>query len=373
MKKIIKSEEKIIGVFYFYDMSGKKILLAFSFIVVWGFTRLLATEPNWTEQYYSNGIYKIISTLSRLAFGWIPFSVGDVFYTIGGFLILRWLLRNWRRSYKDFKNWVLELLTGFSFVYLAFHFFWAFNYYRQPLHQQLSIGKDYTTQQLISVTEQFIESANAAHKSVQYSDTLKVEVPYTKTEILNKTAAGYKVLSESLPMFKYKQPSIKASLYSIPLTYMGFSGYLNPFTNEAQVDILIPKYQLPSTASHEVAHQLGYAAENEANFIGVLACLHHTDPYFNYSGQVFALRYCLNELYLRDQETFKDLRKKIHPGILKNYRESQDFWNAYENPLEPLFKTTYDSYLKANNQDKGIESYSYVVALIVNYYQSSRG
>ena len=51
---------------------------------------------------------------------------------------------------------------------------------------------------------------------------------------------------------------------------MGFSGYLNPFTNEAQVDILIPKYQLPTTASHEVAHQLGYAAENEANFIGIL-------------------------------------------------------------------------------------------------------
>jgi hypothetical protein len=151
----------------------------------------------------------------------------------------------------------------------------------------------------------------------------------------------------------------------------GFPGYLNPFTNEAQVDILIPKYQLPSTASHEVAHQIGYAAENEANFIGMLACMHHPDPYFKYSGQVFALRYCLNEIYLRDQNRFLKLRERVRPGIFKNFKESQDFWNTYQNPLEPFFKNTYDGFLKANNQDGGIESYSYVVALIVNFFYSN--
>ena len=37
---------------------------------------------------------------------------------------------------------------------------------------------------------------------------------------------------------------------------------------------------------------------------------------------------------------------------------------------EPLFKKTYSSYLKANKQDKGMESYSYVVALLVNYFEN---
>ncbi|WP_232827468.1 DUF3810 domain-containing protein [Winogradskyella aurantiaca] len=355
----------------FMGMSLKRIVLAFSFVFVWVLTKILAINPEWTEQVYSNSLYTLISKLCRYAFGWVPFSVGDVFYTLVVLLLLRWLIKNWRRSYKDFKNWILELLTGVSFIYLAFHCFWAFNYYRQPLHVNLEMGKDYSTEQLVSVTELLIESSNNAHEALQNMDSLKVEVPYSKKDILDMTQKGYKALSKSIPLFTYKPSSIKASLYSLPLTYMGFSGYLNPFTNEAQVDILIPKYQLPSTASHEVAHQLGYAAENEANFIGMLACIHHPDPYFNYSGQVFGLRYCLNELYLRDQEAYQQLRTKIRPGIFKNFKESRDFWNSYENPLEPLFKTTYDSYLKVNNQNKGIESYSYVVALIVNYYDET--
>ena len=352
-------------------MSLKKVLPAFSFVFIWIITQLLAFKPNWTEQFYSKGIYLIISKLCRYAFGWIPFSIGDILYTIGGILFLRWLFKNWKRSYKDFKNWGIELLTGISIIYTAFHCFWAFNYYRQPLHTALNIGSTYTTEELILVSKQLIDSANKAHRAVQQNDTLKVEVPYSKQQILKMTEDGYRALSKDFPNFKYQPSSIKASIYSLPLTYMGFSGYLNPFTNEAQVDILIPKYQLPSTASHEVAHQLGYAAENEANFIGMLACMQHSDPYFNYSGHLFGLRYCLSELYVRDKNQFKVLRDQVKPGIFKNFQESSDFWNNYKNPIEPLFKSTYNSYLKANNQEKGIESYSYAVALIVNYFNSS--
>jgi hypothetical protein len=151
---------------------------------------------------------------------------------------------------------------------------------------------------------------------------------------------------------------------------MGFSGYLNPLTNESQIDALIPKYLFPTTTSHEIAHQLGYAAENEANFIGCLAAINHDDIYFKYSGYTFALRFCLNEIAKRDESLFDTLYKTVNKGILKNYKESRDFWVTYENPLEPIFKITYSSYLKANQQSKGMESYSYVVALLVNYFES---
>ena len=42
---------------------------------------------------------------------------------------------------------------------------------------------------------------------------------------------------------------------------------------------------------------------------------------------------------------------------------------SHENPIEPLFQTTYNNYLEANNQKGGMKSYSYVVALLVNYLQ----
>lgn len=307
----------------------------------------------------------------RLTFGWIPFSVGDLLYTIIGILIIRWVYKSKSSIKNNVRAWFMNLLSTVAIAFMAFHILWAFNYYRKPLHKSLELDTEYTTEQLVSVTIELIEKTNQTHASLEPNDSLAVQIPFSKKEILKKTHLGYELLSEKYPDFEYNLTSIKPSLYSTPLTYMGFSGYLNPFTNEAQVDILIPKYQLPTTASHEVAHQLGYAAENEANFIAVLATLNHSDPYFNYSGYCFALRYCLNELYRRDPDNYKLLSQRVRPGIIKNFNETRLFWNSYENPFEPLFKKSYDNFLKANNQSKGIESYSYVVALLVSHFNKS--
>ena len=269
----------------------------------------------------------------------------------------------------DTKNWFVDVFSTVSIVYLAFHVFWGMNYYRIPLHKSLDIDYKYSTEELINVTEAFVEKSNAIHFAITGNDSVKVKVPYSKKELFNKTMDGYKVIAKEHPIFAYKAKSIKKSIYSLPLTYMGFSGYLNPFTNEAQIDGLIPLYQYPATACHEQAHQLGYAAENETNFIGYLASINNPDIYYKYSGYVSALRQCLNEVYRRDKESFELLKTKINKGILLNFQESYTFWNKYKNPLEPVFKVIYSNFLKANNQDKGIESYSYAVALLVNYYK----
>lgn len=349
----------------------KKQIIAFSILPQIAFIKLIANFPDFVERYYSNGLYVLVSKFMHYSFGWIPFSVGDVFYTIVTIYILRWLIVNRKRIIKDTKQWLLDVLTAISIGYFAFHLLWAFNYYRLPLDKSLEIDSDYTTEELINFTKQLIEKANESHISITKNDTLKVEMPFTKTELLNLVPEGYKALSKEFPHLAYKPKSLKRSIYSLPLTYMGFSGYLNPFTNEAQIDGLIPKYNYPTTSSHEVAHQLGYAAENEANFIGSLATMHHNNIYFKYSGYTFALSHCLNEVYARDKTQFDVLIKTINKGILKNYKEANNFWRMYQNPLEPAFKITYNSFLKANHQSKGIDSYNYVVALLVNYFKSN--
>ena len=347
----------------------RKIFVALSIIPALIIVKVLSYFPNIVETFYSDGLYPILSKLSRYAFGWIPFSFGDIFYTVSGILILRWLIINRKRILTDTKNWVLEVLTTVSFVYIAFHVFWGLNYYRLPVHQKLELKSTYTTEELINTTNLLIDQTNRLHLQLVENDTLKVIMPYTKKELIAVSNEGFTNLDQIDPSFAFDQQSSKRSLYSIPLTYMGFSGYLNPFTNEAHIDGIIPLYQYPFTICHEQAHQLGYAAENEANFIGFLGTLINNDQYVQYSGLAAGLRYCLNEVYRRDEESFKSLRKKVNKGILKNYQESYDFWEQYKNPFEPLFKKVYSNYLKVNNQDKGIESYSYVVALIVNYYQ----
>lgn len=348
-----------------------KSILAFSIVLQIIFLKIIARFPDVVEQLYSNGIYVYISKLMRYVFGWVPFSVGDVLYTLATVYILRWLFVNRKRVIKDTKAWILDVLSAVSIGYFAFHLLWAFNYYRLPLHKALNIEKDYTTEALIATTERLISTVNTVHIAITNNDTIKVDMPYSKTELLQKVPKGYDKLSKKFPHLAYQPKSVKRSIYSLPLTYMGFSGYLNPFTNEAQIDGLIPTFKYPTTASHEVAHQLGYAAENEANFIGSMAAMHHDDIYFKYSGYAFALRHCLHEIYRRDPKQYETLVTKVNKGILKNYQEVRDFWDSYQNSTEPLFKSTYDTFLKANNQIDGMESYSYVVALLVNYFENN--
>jgi hypothetical protein len=350
-------------------LKHKKLIIALSIIPQIILLKVLANFPNFVESVYSHGVYIWISKAMRYAFGWAPFSVGDVLYTVLGIYILRWFYLNRKRIIKDTKHWLMDVLAAVSVGYFAFHILWAFNYYRLPLHKSLGIAHDYTTTELVDLTQQLIDKTNTLQLQLAKNDTIKVVLPYSKSEILKMIPDGYDNLSKEFPYLAYQPRSVKRSLYSVPLTYMGFSGYLNPFTNEAQVDGLIPAYKLPTTGSHEVAHQLGYAAENEANFIGSMAAMNHPDVYFNYSGHAFALRHCLGELYKRDVATYEELLPQLHTGILKNYQESRDFWNGYKNPLEPIFKTTYDGFLKTNNQVGGMESYSYVVALLVNYHK----
>ena len=348
-------------------LKNPKPYIAFSIVPLYFLVKLLSYFPEFVENYYSNGLYPIISKLFRYTLGWLPFSFGDLFYAFSILYMVRWFIKNRKRITKDTKSWLIDVFAAISIIYFAFHLFWGMNYHRLPLHKNLNLESQYTTEQLIHVTKQLITKSNAAHFEVSINDSAKVEMPYTKSEILKLVPSGYAVLEEDFPHLAYEPKSIKKSLFSIPLTYMGFSGYLNPLTNEAQVDGLIPAFKFPTTASHEVAHQLGYAAENEANFIGFLAATQHEDLYFQYSGYTFGLRHCLIEIYRRDPAIYEELLQSINPGILKNYQEVQDFWNSYQNPLEPLFKFSYNTFLKANNQKDGMESYSYVVALIVNY------
>lgn len=351
-------------------LKKKKTIIALSLIPQFLLVKLVSKYPDFVEQYYSNGLYPVISKTFRFTLGWLPFSFGDLLYTIAGIYMIRWFYKNRKRLRKDTTYWLIDVFAAVAFVYGAFHLFWGLNYYRLPLHKSLDLKHDYTTEQLVNATKSLIEKSNALHFEITKNDTIKAEIKLSKSVIFEMIPAGYANLKDQFPDLNYSPTSIKKSIYSYPLTYMGFSGYLNPLTNEAQVDGLIPVFKFSTTSAHEIAHQLGYAAENEANFIAFLATTNHDNMYFKYTGYTFALRFCLNEIYRRDEVLYEAIIDTVNTGILKNYKEVRDFWEAHENPAEPLFKSFYGNFLKANSQNKGMQSYNYVVALIVNYLEN---
>ncbi len=347
---------------------SRRLFISLMLIPQYLLVQLLKQHPALIETYYSNGIYPYISGLMQQLFSWVPFSVGDVLYAI--FIVT--VLFNIYKQRHEFKRYptkqILKITQVISVLYFLFHVLWGLNYYRPSLHSKMNLEVAYSNEDLVKTVNLLLDQTNTIHRQLSTNDSLMVTFKTDRETLFNNTYKGYEALKNTNTFeVPYLPKRVKASLLSLPLTYMGFSGYLNPFTHEAQVDDLMPLFNTPLTAAHEMAHQLGYAAENEANFIGFLATVKHPDPVFNLSGYGFALRYCLNELYYRDKAQFEALYKQINPGVIKHFKIQSQFWASYENPFEPLFKFTYSNYLKANNQKKGIKSYNEVVALIVNY------
>jgi hypothetical protein len=343
-------------------------ILTFLLFVQIGLIYTFSNTPDLVENVYSSVIYKYISVFFRYLFGWIPFSIGDIIYAFLIIFIFRFLFQFVKNKYKNRKYLVFQFLAGVSVFYFCFYFFWGINYSRQPLAKTLDLGQgSYDIEKLKILTDKLIYRIINIQSQLTTYDTIAVVIPYSKNEILSKTELGYQNLKNDFLQFQYKPSSIKKSLFSLPLTYMGFSGYFNPLTSEAQVDYLIPKIALPMVSSHEVAHQLGFASENEANFIGFLAASSHGDPYFQYSAYLMAIKYTLFDIYRFDPELYQSYLDQLPKGIIKNMQESREFWKKYENPLEPLFKSFYDNFLKLNQQKDGLESYNKMVDLLISY------
>jgi len=141
-------------------LKKKKTILALSIIPQYIIVKLLSNYPDFIETYYSNGLYQFTSKAMRFAFGWIPFSVGDLFYTIAIIYLIRWLIINRKRIAKETKFWFIDVFSVVALVYFVFHLFWGMNYYRLPIHKTLELENTYKTEQLITVTKKLINKSN---------------------------------------------------------------------------------------------------------------------------------------------------------------------------------------------------------------------
>jgi len=191
----------------------------------------------------------------------------------------------------------------------------------------------------------------------------------TNKKLFLNTSLAYQQAALKYPFLQYAHPSIKPTIFGYIGNFMGFQGYYNPFTGEAQINTTIPQCELPFVATHEVAHQLGYAKESEANFVAFLACRLHPSPTFRYSVYFDMFLYATKELSDIDSSKAAYYQTKLHPIVKQDIEVLRKFYQRYRNPIEPLISRFYGYFLMANNQPKGRESYSEVVTWLIAYYK----
>lgn len=319
------------------------------------------------EKLYAEAFYPVFAQTLRFLFGWLPFSLGDLLYStliiglVSGFLkYMQYIKPQYLLNQISYN--LLKLIQFLLITYIVFQIFWGLNYSRKGIGAQMSLmPASYSTTELQQLTQWVIMQLNENSKQVG-------EKPPDYSFIRQQASEIYAQASHQYSFLTYKYASIKPSLFAYIGNYMGFTGYYNPFTGEAQVNTTVPHFLLPFITCHEMAHQLGYASEDEASFVAFLAIHSGNKAYFKYSLYFDLYLYTNSELYSRDSAVAIQFSKQLLPKVHKDLLTYKTFWQQYRSKTaEGIFRLLYGNYLKANKQPKGIETYDEIVAWLIAF------
>ena len=334
--------------------------------------RVWAYFPGAVEHLYSNGLYPVISWIQRLLLGWIPFSIGDCFYTAAALFLLAGIGRGIGKLIRreaGGRFWAMEaqkIVFWTMWIYVVFNLFWGLNYNRHGIARQAGLDiEPYTTEELTTVVKVLVKRLDETGPA-----SLRERDKYArKQKLFGDAYASYGVARQQFPFLQYRLKSVKPSIFSYLGDYLGFTGYYNPFTGEAQVNTTVPVFVQPFTTCHELGHQLGYAKENEANFAGYLSSKSSPDTAFRYSVYFDMYLYGIRELVRRDSNAVKEIRKTVPPMVANDYATLRAFYDSYRTPIEPYITGLYAQYLRANQQPSGMQTYNEVMAFLIAYYK----
>lgn len=336
------------------------------------FIKFFSLFPDAVERYYSQGVYPWVAAAQRLLFGWLPFSIGDLLYAAVGIylciLLIRLIKRIRQKAFdkKDMLRAARRIFGVGLLVYALFNLLWGLNYNRRGIAQQLQLkGAAIHHEDLLPLMQLLQEKVNAlAPEARRIRPGLA-----SHQRLFGAAIRAYDSLAYSKPYLTYQYPSVKPSLFSYVGNYLGYTGYYNPFTGEAQVNTTVPLLLQPYTTCHEIGHQLGYARENEANFAGYLAARTSRDPAFRYSVYFDLYSYGRYYLYWQDSSSLKKLDSTLSPLVKADRDDLKRFMDRHKNPIEQIIDKAYSQYLRANEQPSGKITYNEVVLWLLAYYR----
>jgi len=317
--------------------------------------------------FYDHYIFYPFQTLRILLWGWLPLSIGDVLYVLGGFMLLITII-HWIRFALKFSTYkwqlaasVLNTINTVLFVYCLFIVGWGANYAKAQLRDfwglKTTLPEDRAERRktdslaLIAFNQFLVDKLNSCapgYRNLSFA------------EINARSKAYYRTLTDS--KVRMHGLDVKRSLFGYFMERVAIDGYYNPFTGEGQVNSNVPGFMMPFTVCHEMAHQAGIAAEGDANLMAYALGTATNDSTFNYSAYLNIWLYANARLYRRDSTSAKKLEAQLNKLTTAHIDTLEQLSKKYNNEVSVYSSELYDGYLKMQNQKEGIKSYGNVAS-----------
>lgn len=269
-----------------------------------------------------------------------------------------------RRAWGRFVRRLLVLLAVWLWLLAGLDWLWNATYYASDFTRRSGLeAQACSVEELRAATRLFAQMANECSTRVERD--AQGHFSLSVRECLDRGVNAYDGIEKEFPFLARKSVKAKPLLCSKFQSLLGFTGIYAPFTGEANVNVDAPTCLLPATIAHEMAHQRMIAAEEEANFVGIAACITCEDVAFQYSGWLMGLIHLSNALYQTDPDGWYEIRAEFSRELITDWNDNNDYWAQMDSGMEETARQAYDSFLKGNDQSMGIRSYGACVDLLV--------
>ncbi len=330
-------------------------------------------SPTLVERFYSESFYRVVAASFAGSLGRMPFSVAELLLGLvlggAGWWAARVAGRLGRGRGRRRALLLSALVQGWvaaGALYLVFVVLWGLNYRRPPY--SVLAGLDAgpaTVAELSGVCAKLVDAANRAREGLPEDAAGVTRLPDGRSAALRRAPAGYDEGAGIASVSSRPGAPAKPVMVSIALSYLGITGIFSPFTGEANVNMTLPEPDLPFAACHELAHAHGFAREDEANYVGYLACTRHPDGDFRYSGLLAASIYAMNALARVDRDGHARLEAGRSPGVRRDLAALVAWAERYRGPAERVSQAVNNAYLKSQGQKEGVRSYGRMVDLLI--------
>ncbi len=233
---------------------------------------------------------------------------------------------------------------------------------------------EYTLSEAEEATVYFRDQANTLAETIQRDSSGKPVYPSFE-ELAVQAEAGFDslVYDNGYPVFAGTTIPVKQLGWADMYTSMGITGFTMALTGEAAVNPQIPVASMPFTMCHEMAHRMCIATESDANMAAFLACRANPSAEYQYSAYFMAYLYCYNAIAKLGTGEAQEALQRIKSGLSDQLYQDLSDYNTFfrekkDDAATQLADTVNDTYIKAQGDDRGIESYGAVCDMLVSWH-----
>lgn len=263
--------------------------------------------------------------------------------------------------------WALHTAVLLVWGYAGVCALWGTQYYGTSFAEKGGMtAPPVGVEELAAVTDYFAAQVNAAAPLVDRDADGVFNVD--TREIFDGYAHLYDPLTARWPFLDGPERRPKPAFYSKLMSAWGFTGYLCPLDGESTLNVDSPAVFLPVTIAHELAHQRGVAAEQEANFVGVVAATASVNADYQYSGWLFGYLHLSNALYSADPARAAESYQALCDAARADLAANNAYWKQWEGPVKQTGEKVYTTFLQGYGQTLGMRSYGACVDLLVEEF-----